>query len=262
MKLEMDPSVGKNYENPSQVARVVTEKWASENLYCPACLSENLDHTKTGKAVVDYECLDCEEKYQLKSKKKPIRNKISNSAYQPKIEAIQKGTIPNFAFLHYDSEDWIVKELQVVPSHFMTENIIEKREPLSEDAERSGWVGSNILLENLPIDGKIPLVKEEETVDKEKVENMWDRFSFMQKQSVESRGWLSDILRCVRSLGEKHFTLKQVYEFENELAELHPNNKHIKAKIRQQLQFLRDKGVIEFLGDGWYTVRDLGAMEK
>ncbi len=262
MKLEMNPSLAEDYESPSQIARVVTESWANKNLYCPACLNENVDHTETGKEVVDYECPECEEKYQLKSKKGPFGKKIANSAYQPKIEAIQKGTIPNFAFLRYDSENWIVEELQIVPSHFMTESVIEKRKPLPEDAERSGWVGSNILLENLPVDGRIPLIKNEEIVQKKKVKNRWDQYSFLREQPVESRGWLSDILRCVRRLGEENFTLKQVYEFEDELSELHPKNNHIRAKIRQQLQFLRDKGVIKFLGDGWYTVKDLEAMEK
>ena len=262
MKLEMDPSVAKEYESPSQIARVVTEEWANENLYCPACLNGSLEHTRTGKKLVDYVCTECEENYQLKSKRGPIKNKISNSAYQPKIEAIQEGTMPNFAFLHYDSDDWVAKELQVVPSHFMTKSVIEKRKPLSEDAERSGWVGSNILIENLPTDGMISLIKNGDTVQKKKVKKKWDSFSFMRKKSAKSRSWTSDILRCIRRLGEDHFTLKNIYEFEDELAELHPNNKHIKAKIRQQLQFLRDEGVITFHGDGWYTVRDLKAMEE
>lgn len=257
----MDPSAAKDYKNPAQIARVTTEEWANENLYCPACLNETLDHTKTGKAVVDYECPGCEETYQLKSKKGPLGNKVSDSAYRPKIEAIREGTIPNFAFLQYDSEDWIVRELRVVPSHFMTESVVEKREPLSEDAERSGWVGSNIILGNLAIDAKIPLIENEEIVPREEVKKRWDRFSFMREQPVQSRGWLSDVLRCVRRLGKEHFTLEQVYEFEDELAELHPDNKHVKAKIRQQLQFLRDEGAIDFLGDGWYSVRDLEAAE-
>jgi type II restriction enzyme len=33
---------------------------------------------------------------------------------------------------------------------------------------------------------------------------------------------------------------------------LHPQNRNIEAKIRQQLQMLRDHGLIEFLGNGRY----------
>ena len=40
--------------------------------------------------------------------------------------------------------------------------------------------------------------------------------------------------------------------FENNLQLMHPNNHNIQAKIRQQLQRLRDANFIEFLGDGNY----------
>lgn len=43
-----------------------------------------------------------------------------------------------------------------------------------------------------------------------------------------------------------------LYAFETTLALQYPNNHFIKDKIRQQLQFLRDKGMIEFLGRGHY----------
>ncbi|MBQ3398592.1 MAG: hypothetical protein IJG51_06870 [Synergistaceae bacterium] len=36
------------------------------------------------------------------------------------------------------------------------------------------------------------------------------------------------------------------------MSQKYPNNYHIEAKIREQLQFMRDKGFIEFLGDGRY----------
>jgi type II restriction enzyme len=36
------------------------------------------------------------------------------------------------------------------------------------------------------------------------------------------------------------------------LAKLHPHNAHVRDKIRQQLQVLRDLGLLEFLGGGSY----------
>ena len=45
------------------------------------------------------------------------------------------------------------------------------------------------------------------------------------------------------------FTL---YNKEIELQKLFPDNNHIKDKIRQQLQFIRDDGVIVFHGNGKY----------
>jgi type II restriction enzyme len=62
-------------------------------------------------------------------------------------------------------------------------------------------------------------------------------------------------LRCVQSLDRKRFTLQEVYaQFEDELSRLHPENKNIRPKIRQQLQVLRDKGQIKFVGKGTYEI--------
>ena len=43
-----------------------------------------------------------------------------------------------------------------------------------------------------------------------------------------------------------------MYEFVKELSVKHPGNNNVEAKIRQQLQFLRDKGFIEFTARGNY----------
>lgn len=60
-----------------------------------------------------------------------------------------------------------------------------------------------------------------------------------------------DTLYLVERLDET-FTLNQMYAFCEELKLKHPDNNHIQDKIRQQLQFLRDKGFIEFKGRGIY----------
>lgn len=63
--------------------------------------------------------------------------------------------------------------------------------------------------------------------------------------------WASDVWACVKRLGET-FTLEDIYRHEKHLARLHPDNRNIRAKIRQQLQVLRDEGFIEFTGRGRY----------
>ena len=67
-------------------------------------------------------------------------------------------------------------------------------------------------------------------------------------------GWVTDVLRCVEHIGESEFTLDDVYKFENYLGELHPDNHHVRDKIRQQLQVLRDAGILAFMGRGRYRV--------
>ncbi len=257
MKLELRPEIAAAYKSFSQRARVLTETWVEENLYCPACPSDSLHPTPKGKRVVDFICPECNEAYQLKSQSHPFGNRITNSAYEPKIEAIRTGTIPNFLFLQYDLEVLRVSDLFVVPKHFMSQSIIEQRRPLSERARRRGWVGSNILLGHLPTDARIPIIKEGYEIPKATVRDSWNRFLFLREQSVYSRGWLADVLACVRQLDRETFTLADVYTFEKQLAELHPRNRHIRPKIRQQLQVLRDYGIVEFLGKGVYRIRKL-----
>lgn len=253
----MNQEVAAAYKSFSQRARVMTETWAKENLYCPACSSEKLAPTTTGKQVVDFVCPDCSEQYQLKSQSHPFGYRVMNSAYEPKIKAIRTGTIPNFFFLQYDLHASVVSELFVVPKHFMSQSIVEPRKPLSEHARRHGWRGSNILLGSLPVDARILIVNAGFEVSKVAVRDLWSRFLFLRKQSVDSRGWLADVLACVRQMDRETFTLADVYGFEEQLAKLHPKNKHVRPKIRQQMQILRDNDVVEFLGKGAYRIKKL-----
>lgn len=66
--------------------------------------------------------------------------------------------------------------------------------------------------------------------------------------------WTLDVLNVVRRLGKAEFTLAEVYARESLLARLHPDNLHVRDKIRQQLQRLRDLGLLEFLARGQYRL--------
>jgi type II restriction enzyme len=48
--------------------------------------------------------------------------------------------------------------------------------------------------------------------------------------------------------------LSDVYAKADYLGQLHRNNSHVRDKIRQQLQVLRDMGILEFLGGGAYRL--------
>lgn len=77
--------------------------------------------------------------------------------------------------------------------------------------------------------------------------SQWRDTLFLRTQERGERGWLLDVMACVDRLGAE-FTLEDVYQHESYLAERHPANLHVKDKVRQQLQVLRDKGYLEFLG--------------
>jgi len=78
-----------------------------------------------------------------------------------------------------------------------------------------------------------------------------------EEKEIIAKGWLLDIMNCIEKLNKKDFTLEEVYSFENWLSKKHPENKHIKDKIRQQLQILRDKGYLDFLDRGMYRSNKL-----
>ena len=71
---------------------------------------------------------------------------------------------------------------------------------------------------------------------------------------MAAKGWVLDIMTCIDKIGKREFFLDEVYKFENELKLLHPENRHIKDKIRQQLQILRDKGYLDFVSRGFYRL--------
>jgi type II restriction enzyme len=254
MDLSLNAALAEDYKSPAQQARVVTEAWVAEHLYCLGCAEDELDPTRRGKQVVDFLCGNCERRYQLKSQRRPFGRKVVDAAWGPMASAIRSGTVPNFLFLHYNHEAWRVTNLFGVPSHFMTLSALERRKPLPPTARRAGWVGCNILLDALPPDARVSIVREERARPAIRVREEWSRFEFLAKRSHESRGWTADVLARVRRLDQRMFTLQDIYAFEEELSKLHPKNRHVRAKIRQQLQVLRDRGILKFLNRGLYLV--------
>ena len=83
-----------------------------------------------------------------------------------------------------------------------------------------------------------------------------EEFSRIRKLSEVApsvRGWTLDVLTTVRKLGRPRFSLQELYEFESYLQDIHPHNRNVRAKIRQQMQVLRDLGFIEFRSPGVYA---------
>lgn len=70
--------------------------------------------------------------------------------------------------------------------------------------------------------------------------------------NLEKRDWLFDVLNCINKIDSSDFNLQEIYTFSDILQTKHPHNHNIEAKIRQQLQFLRNQGFIDFLGNGHY----------
>ena len=257
LRLEIGLAAG--YKSPSQVARVITEHWAATNLFCLACTSSSVEALQANTRVQDYRCPNCTSHYQLKSQRSAFGNAVTNSAYEPKMEAIREGQAPHYAFLRYSPQTWTVTDLFVIPGYFFTHAVVSRRPPLPPTARRAGWVGSHILLGSLPPDARVSVVSDGQAVPAEDVRTAWTRFAFLGDAESVKGGWGADTLMCVRRLQRTRsavdFSLREFYTaFEEQLASLHPENRNVRAKIRQQLQILRDHGVLGFLGRGRYRV--------
>lgn len=251
MELSFDISLSENYNSSAQKIRVMSESWLGDNMYCPNCGNPRISHLTNNSPVADFQCDNCGEIYELKSKNGNLGKKIADGAYSTMIERITSDSNPDLFLLQYN-ESFSVTGLLLIPRFFFVPEIIEKRKPLAATAGRHGWVGCNILFADIPQQGKISVIQNSQVLDRKDVIQNYDRIKKLRTKSIESRGWLLDVLSCVNDIHETEFTLSDVYAYVEFLQQKHINNNNVEAKIRQQLQFLRDKGFIEFLGKGCY----------
>lgn len=255
MRLNLPVEIAKSYSSPAQRIRVMTEEWVSRSGFCPNC-GNVLRHFANNRPVADFHCQNCSEEYELKSKNGNMGKKIVDGAYFTMIERLKSDNNPHFFFLTYDKSTLEISNFLTIPKYFFVPSIIERRKALASTARRAGWVGCNIDVSNVPDLGKIFFVQNGVVRSKEEVLAKWSQTEFVRStNNIEAKGWLLDVLVCVERIKKQEFSLDDVYAFEAHLQAKHPENHNVKAKIRQQLQFLRDRGVIDFLSRGQYRMR-------
>ena len=240
------------YHSTTQRIRVLTETWIGKNLYCPRCGNAKITHLQNNRPVADFYCENCKNEFELKSKSGALGEKVNDGAYDTMIDRITSNQNPDFLFMGYEKQSLTVKNLVIVPKHFFVPSMIEKRKPLSATARRSGWVGCNILLNAVPKQGFIKIIENGCAVDKEKVLLQMSQSSDLEVLDISARGWLFDVLECVNLIPKQEFSLDDIYRYESLLSAKHPYNHNVKPKIRQQLQYLRDKGFLDFTQRGKY----------
>jgi type II restriction enzyme len=242
------------YTSASQSARAWTESWAEREMYCPACGADRLNSFPNNAPVADLFCAACNEEFELKSQKTLIGKKVNDGAWATMLERLASAANPSLLVMRYDRDRLAVSDLLVVPKHFFTPDLIEKRKPLAATARRAGWVGCNILVGRVPESGRIHIVRDSQPTSRDAVLAKWRRTAFLQEKKASARGWLVETMTQVESLGRADFTIDDAYGFAPALSRLYPDNQHVREKIRQQLQFLRDKGWLEFVGRGRYRL--------
>lgn len=255
MRLDMPAALSEGYRSGAQIARRVTEAWALANVFCASCARGDLSQSPPNTKATDFVCPDCDARYQLKSAKTWNERSIPDAGYAAMIEAIRADQTPNLLVMHY-AADWSVRQLMLVPSFFFSEAAVQRRRPLAPTARRAGWVGCNILLSAIAPEGKIRIVEDGTAVAAAAVRAQYARVRPLAAIRAETRGWTLDVLRVIRTLGRPRFDLRDVYGHDAALQVLHPGNRNVRPKIRQQLQVLRDLGFVRFLGGGSYELID------
>ena len=199
------------------------------------------------------------------------------------MTAIRNDETPNFYFMQYELTSWSIKNLLLVPHFVFPPSAIIKRKPLAVTARRAGWIGCNLALSRIPADAPIAVVTESRALPDSEVRAQFRRLKPLGEIKAQERGWTLDVLNIVRRLVESRrrgdealnkessgrpeslslltssptteFTNEDVYAFTRELEELHPGNRHVKDKIRQQLQVLRDAGLLLHVERGCWRLR-------
>ena len=219
------------YESASQSARVWTERWVRDWVYCPNCGSGRIDPFPNNSPVADFYCTACREEFELKGKNGNFGNKCADGAFHVKCARLAASNNPNLFLLSYDLKRLSVVNFLVVPKHFFARDVIEERKPLAETARRAGWIGSNILLNQIPQSGKIFIVRDGQLAAKETVLAQWQRTLFLRDQALETRGWLLEVMKCIELLGKRDFQIEDIYAFEEHLSQRYPGNRNVKPKI-------------------------------
>lgn len=230
------------------------KKWGEQSLYCVRCSSPKLIRLGHNTKFKDFSCPSCQQTYQLKSQKTRIGKTIADGAYDTMISAIRNGDTPNFLFLHYDQATWKVINLLYLPSFALTETAIIKRKPLAPTARRAGWTGCNISLTDIPPETLIGIIKDSRIAPIKSVRERCKNVEALESLPRSTRSWAINVLNELRRLGLEEFETKDAYTLEGRMSLIYPDNNNVRAKIRQQLQVLRDIGLLLHLDKGLWSL--------
>jgi type II restriction enzyme len=168
------------------------------------------------------------------------------------IRRIEASTVPSFLLMQYAKSTWNVTNLWAVHHSLITPAAIEPRKALAPTARRAGWIGCNIVLSLVPPEGRIPLVMDSQATPRRECRRRFAIAERLEKLSPDRRGWAAIVLTLLHDKGKQRFTINDAYTLETQLSRLYPANRNVRPKIRQQLQILRDAGLIIFESRGVY----------
>jgi type II restriction enzyme len=254
MNLDCDKSIADHLNSSAQRARVISERWVASNGYCLACKNDKLTPTISNTPARDFRCEQCKHCYELKSSKSSFGSRIVDGAYATMMRRISESSTPTLLLLEYSSI-WSVSNFVAIHHSFLTPSAIECRPPLSPTARRAGWVGCNILLKAIPPEARVSIVANGEVRTPNRVRQEFQIPERLSSRSINERSWAGAVLSLIHQTLSPTFTVQEAYSMEKQLADLYPENRNIRAKIRQQLQVLRDANILLTKERGIYSVQ-------
>jgi type II restriction enzyme len=227
-------------------ARGVVETWGEHNLYCPNCASPKLAQPASDTSDDDLACPDCRLAFQLKGQKTRLGATIADGSYETMLHTVSSDNVPGYYFMHYDVATWTVRDVLLVPGFAIPPSAVEKKK---------GSKSCSLVLNRIPLDARIPIVTtikasrvgDTECIMISRMEEVRAKFRRVKPLAdipAKQRALALDILSVIRRLKKTDFTSADLQPFERELKKLHPGNRQMRDKIRQQLQVLRDMGFL------------------
>lgn len=82
------------FDSASQRARVWTEGWVANHLFCAHCGEPRVSQYVANKPVADFHCPACGEDYELKSQKGRFGARVGTAPFAPCVSGWSRRPIP------------------------------------------------------------------------------------------------------------------------------------------------------------------------
>ena len=145
------------WKNKSRIYGEVVERWLCKNQSCPSCGRSSLHQLKINTPFTDLRCDACGAEFQVKASSKGFLNrrtgtfnKLPGASYLKSLEGLQETNRPDWILVEYCRENEEIKSALLIDHRHVTKESLVPRNPLSQNARRSGWQGCTWDFRNTP----------------------------------------------------------------------------------------------------------------
>ena len=158
METSFCSQLANGYKSKSQIARVLTEAWTEQHMYCPVCGWPAICKFPTTGRLADFYCPSCNNQFEQKSKNGAFGDRISDGAYHTFIQRISGNDNPNFLVMNYSLENMRVEELYFIPSFSLYRKSLSKESRYQKTLKEQGGLMQYTAGRNT-YSGRIPIVE-------------------------------------------------------------------------------------------------------